>query len=57
MLKVKDVRVVTKEKKDGSGTYSIIEIEFPNGYVYQSRNNKGYLTPDALFAINQNNNG
>lgn len=55
MLKVKEVRVITKQKKDGSGSYSIIEIEFPNGYIYASNNNKGYLSSDALFAINQNN--
>ena len=40
MLKVKEVRVIERTKKDGSGTFSFIEIEFPNGYVYRSTNNK-----------------
>lgn len=51
MLKVKDVRLTEKQKKDGNGTYCIIEIEFPNGYIWQSPANKGYINNEAKFII------
>lgn len=53
MLKVKEVRVVEKTSQKGT-KYKILEVEFANGYVFQSNNNKGYIKPDTEFCINMN---
>ena len=53
MLKVKEVRIVEKISQSGNN-YKILEVEFANGYVFVSNNNKGYIRPDTEFCINMN---
>lgn len=53
MLKVKEVRIVEKKSQSGNN-YKILEVEFANGYVFVSNNNKGYIRPDTEFCINMN---
>ena len=54
MLKANSIEVIEKKKKDGSGTYKVLQITFPNGFIWQSNLNKGYLKPETEFILMQN---